>query len=198
MKNRLSLFTLIKNVRIMSSKISLNGKSRETKCFSKVEMFNKKQTHKTIQCVSKTKRGTRCRRRVTVSDKIEISTPLCHIHSLSENKFNLEKPNECPVCYESLDNVEKPIICGHWLHESCITRHFRSECPVCRCPLDIEVFGSPPTPLSDIPDEFSEDEFYAGDTEDSDDLSDFVYDNEELTTMTNYIIAMAQLTRRRT
>ena len=32
----------------------------------------------------------------------------CKIH---HKKFRLEKPNECPVCFETLDNVKIPLSC---------------------------------------------------------------------------------------
>lgn len=38
---------------------------------------------------------------------------------------------ECPVCYEDLKDV-KPLDCGHKIHTTCLEKHFKAECPICR------------------------------------------------------------------
>lgn len=45
--------------------------------------------------------------------------------------FVCEKPSECPVCYESL-NEDKALSCGHWVHKSCIIKSKKDNCPMCR------------------------------------------------------------------
>jgi hypothetical protein len=56
----------------------------------------------------------------------------------------MERPSECPVCYESLTE-NNPLTCGHWLHIDCVKKHFKPECPICRFPLPIQVTGIPPS-----------------------------------------------------
>lgn len=34
-----------------------------------------------------------------------------------------EKPNDCPICMESLFQVVKPLECGHWVHMSCLKKY---------------------------------------------------------------------------
>lgn len=66
-----------------------------------------------------------------------------------ESKNNipkLDKPSDCIICTESLNNVDAPLPCGHWLHLSCVKKHFKPECPICRTKLDIEVTGTKPEP----------------------------------------------------
>jgi hypothetical protein len=45
--------------------------------------------------------------------------------------FVCEKPSECPVCYEPL-NEDKALSCGHWVHKSCIIKSKKDNCPMCR------------------------------------------------------------------
>lgn len=45
--------------------------------------------------------------------------------------FTCEKPCECPVCFESL-NEDKSLSCGHWVHKSCIVKSKKDTCPLCR------------------------------------------------------------------
>lgn len=53
------------------------------------------------------------------------------------------KPDDCAICFEKL-NEQYSLQCGHWLHISCVQKHFKPECPICRMPLDIQVFGTFP------------------------------------------------------
>lgn len=64
----------------------------------------------------------------------------------NKRKFTQEKPDECIVCRDSLDNNEESLICGHWIHLKCLQRHFKAECPICRHPLNIVVSGHVPSP----------------------------------------------------
>jgi Ring finger domain len=52
----------------------------------------------------------------------------------SEHKkqYALEKPEECPICLESLDEKEQPWPCGHYVHKNCIVKGMKPECPLCR------------------------------------------------------------------
>jgi len=49
----------------------------------------------------------------------------------SRSSFTCEKPSECPVCYEALED-HKPLSCGHWVHKSCIIKSKKDNCPMCR------------------------------------------------------------------
>jgi Ring finger domain len=56
----------------------------------------------------------------------------------------LEKPEECPVCLEALDEKEQPWPCGHYVHSNCIVKGMKPECPLCReklplCPSDLRI-----------------------------------------------------------
>ena len=56
----------------------------------------------------------------------------------------MDKPEDCAICFEKLDE-EYALECGHWLHVSCVQKHFKPECPICRTPLNIQVYGTPPS-----------------------------------------------------
>ncbi len=51
---------------------------------------------------------------------------------------------ECVVCLLNFDKDDGPLPCGHWIHLSCVEKHFKPECPVCRTPLNIDVKGQLP------------------------------------------------------
>lgn len=57
----------------------------------------------------------------------------CTKHIRQQEPLQLiEKPLECPVCMEHLDNDEKPLTCGHWVHRTCVIKSGKSQCPICR------------------------------------------------------------------
>lgn len=46
------------------------------------------------------------------------------------------KPEDCPICYESL-NITTPLKCGHWAHNKCVKKwsllyHKHILCPICK------------------------------------------------------------------
>jgi len=56
----------------------------------------------------------------------------------------MKNPDECAICFD-LPLQEKDILsCGHRVHISCVQKQFKAECPFCRAPLNIEVFGKNP------------------------------------------------------
>lgn len=63
--------------------------------------------------------------------------------------FRMEKPKECILCCENFDE-ENPLQCGHWMHIACVQKHFEPNCPVCRQPLNIKVFGKKPQADMDL------------------------------------------------
>jgi hypothetical protein len=68
----------------------------------------------------------------------------------------MDKPEDCAICYGKLGD-EKSLECGHWLHMSCVQKHFKPECPLCRKPLNIKVYGTRPEVF--IPEENDEEQF---------------------------------------
>ena len=48
------------------------------------------------------------------------------------SQFKAEKPQDCPVCFESLDNENKTLSCGHWVHTECVIKSKKDCCPLCR------------------------------------------------------------------
>ena len=51
---------------------------------------------------------------------------------------------DCAICYCPLKSSDW-LKCGHRVHISCIQQQFKAECPLCRTPLDIQVFGTYPS-----------------------------------------------------
>jgi hypothetical protein len=50
-----------------------------------------------------------------------------------EHRYRLEKPDDCPVCMDSISNkTETPLECGHWIHKQCLIPTNLHICPVCR------------------------------------------------------------------
>lgn len=75
-------------------------------------------------CQGYTVKGTRCKKKVSGHNH-----SYCNIH---KQKYKFEKPDECPVCMESLNDVKSPISCSHWIHRKCILNWGKPNCPVCR------------------------------------------------------------------
>lgn len=42
-----------------------------------------------------------------------------------------DKPDDCPICMDSLNNQKESLTCGHWAHFKCLSQ-WMSKCPVCR------------------------------------------------------------------
>ena len=77
-------------------------------------------------CNGKTKSGQPC--------KIKCKAPnvYCRFH-----KFKEARPEDCPICYDSLANVTTPLSCGHWIHTECIVQSGQTTCPICRFELTL-------------------------------------------------------------
>lgn len=78
------------------------------------------------KCQGITLNGCECNRKVTGD--------YCFQHA---NKFFSPRPEECPVCYESISEQKRPLECGHWIHKQCIVESAKAECPICRCKLQM-------------------------------------------------------------
>lgn len=140
------------------------------------------QRIKSVRCTSYTKRGKRCKNRI-----VSLLDCACHHH---RNKHSSrEESLECPVCYENLEPDVIKQICGHRVHQLCLTQHFKPECPVCRHPLNIKVTGTKPLPLDDIPDfddpyqDYTEEDYYQDDSE---------YDFIDEQNLIKYVMIVAQ------
>ena len=59
----------------------------------------------------------------------------------------MERPEHCPICLDDLGNAEPLRVCGHFMHASCLAKHFKQECVICKTPqTDVKVTGQPPKP----------------------------------------------------
>jgi len=76
-----------------------------------------------IRCEAFTKSGKTCKNKPSSGCKF------CHRHS---RQYSLEKPEECPVCMESTENINYPLQCGHWIHLECLLKWREDTCPMCR------------------------------------------------------------------
>lgn len=60
----------------------------------------------------------------------------CMIHMSNQLPIrNIDKPDECPICFEpddSINNTFLHLTCGHWVHKNCIIQTGRVGCPICR------------------------------------------------------------------
>ena len=86
-----------------------------------------------ISCLATTKRGGMCKNR-----------PFCDSNycKLHHKQFSLEKPDECPVCMESLENTDIPLKCGHWVHKDCLMKWKEDTCPICRTEIKFIIYYS--------------------------------------------------------
>ena len=95
--------------------------------------------------------GRHCRR------STRSATGFCQVHADEcIDPYYSSKPDECPVCLESLHQTRRPLECGHWVHRVCVQRGDQDECPLCRAELPTkDTTPSAPTPRQclEIPDD---------------------------------------------
>ena len=61
---------------------------------------------------------------------ISTNDKFCNKHS---NKYRLEKPDECPICFDKISvETETPLECGHWIHKSCLQPTNLHKCSLCQ------------------------------------------------------------------
>jgi len=80
-----------------------------------------------------------CRHNISLNHRCKNFTKnpcgFCHWHEKlysDSDKFIEDRPTDCPVCYNKLSQVTRPLSCGHYVHKSCIIKSGKSECPICR------------------------------------------------------------------
>ena len=68
-------------------------------------------------------------------------TLLRHVESALVDTSKYEKPQECPICYESSEWLRALDCCGHWVGEQCLQDYFLQSgmlrCPTCRTEVDL-------------------------------------------------------------
>lgn len=57
----------------------------------------------------------------------------CRFHQ----KFRFEKPLNCPICMEVLEDGVDPFSCGHYVHTKCVIKWGKELCPICKCHLNL-------------------------------------------------------------
>ena len=55
----------------------------------------------------------------------------CHIKK-QKPLCDLEKPDTCPICFESTNTSVIQLTCGHYLHKECMIKCGRPTCPICK------------------------------------------------------------------
>lgn len=67
---------------------------------------------------------------------IDYYAPIQHHHQtirdVVHTNFIEDKPDECPICWESLDEVAEPLSCGHYMHKNCLLSGGQTICSICR------------------------------------------------------------------
>lgn len=101
-------------------------------------------------CSGFTTKGKKC------ANKSYKNNKFCKRHL---QQFRLEKPEDCPICMDSLDNVHVPLSCCHWVHRECIFSWGKDECPVCRSKIKLTAKERKKIKSKKISTEDSDDEF---------------------------------------
>lgn len=83
------------------------------------------------KCTGFTLKGKPCKNKIC---KASNDLKYCKMHL---KKFRLEKPEECPICTESLENEHVPLSCCHWVHRECVVNWGKDQCPVCRAKIKL-------------------------------------------------------------
>lgn len=101
-----------------------------------VLIFNENDFVKT--CYGLTKKGTCCKNK-RYTEKVNGVIKNYNYCKLHYKQYNFEKPEECPICMEKLDNTP-PLKCGHWIHKECIMKWKEDTCPICRAKINFTKF----------------------------------------------------------
>ena len=90
-------------------------------------------------CKGKTASGADCKRMILHGDYCyqHITFPVVLAKGkqgkvFPKTGFKQDKPDECPVCCESMDTQKEALECGHWVHTDCLIASAKAECPLCR------------------------------------------------------------------
>lgn len=87
-----------------------------------------------MQCTYVINGDSQCKLRTTTD------SGYCHKHKhkiMPNHKF--PKPKTCPICFGSMHQCHRPLLCSHWVHRKCIQKSGKAECPLCRQKLDTDV-----------------------------------------------------------
>ena len=52
--------------------------------------------------------------------------------TIINTSFIEQKPDCCPICYDSFHIHDKPLSCGHYIHRNCIVLSKQTKCSICR------------------------------------------------------------------
>jgi hypothetical protein len=80
-----------------------------------------------MRCNGVTKKGENCK-----IDTVE-GHEYCWRHIVPP--ISIDKPDECCICIEPLNDEKTPLECGHWIHRECVVKSAKAQCPLCRAPL---------------------------------------------------------------
>lgn len=94
----------------------------KTETPSKFHLYNKGQ-YERKQCEGLTLKKKQCRNWALQDNYY------CNLH---KDKFKLQKPETCGVCFENFETNVLPLSCGHWIHRPCILTWGKEICPICR------------------------------------------------------------------
>ncbi len=57
--------------------------------------------------------------------------------NLLDTPLKLYNETDCPVCMEAIKDDEHPIYtCGHFVHQDCLSKCQKNQCPLCRIQID--------------------------------------------------------------
>ena len=120
----------LKQLQTLAKELKIKGYSK----LKKDDLYKLIQEHKK----SKEKYGIQCNALVYHKNKLcrcdEYSTEkYCSLHRY---RYKIEKPSECTICFDALDDKEIPLSCGHWFHKECLKPTNVHSCPLCRNNMD--------------------------------------------------------------
>lgn len=75
----------------------------------------------TQRCRGTNLKGIRCKKRT--------KNLFCNYHTV---EYNIELPDKCVICFESITRHDSSLECGHIFHKSCLLHTINNKCPLCR------------------------------------------------------------------
>jgi len=80
-----------------------------------------------MTCVGYTLKGKQCKNKPSKQGNY------CHLHN---KMYKFDKPEECPICMDNINEELRPLDCGHWVHKQCLLK-WNDICPTCRNPIKL-------------------------------------------------------------
>jgi hypothetical protein len=69
---------------------------------------------------------------ISIALETTIVYPTRHKREIPSIDFVEDKPENCFICCEKLEEIDNALSCGHFMHRYCFLKSKKTSCPQCR------------------------------------------------------------------